>query len=331
MSKYDYDPGPQIAHAGGINIGTPDLEKSLWFFHDLLGMEITYQDSDTVYLRGYQEMIHHSLVLTRQDDAVVNTLSFRVARPQDVELFAQRFIDGGTNVKEIAAGVEEGRGEAVRVLVPGSEHPIELYYDIDKPQAPEHLRSMLLGNSTRRRGLGIQRIDHLNVSTSSATMPQAEQWLREELGMKRREIVKLPDETVNLSWLSVNSRLHDIAIGANDMDGDGRFHHVAFAVANYHDVFTAADILRDNGIQIDAGPGIHGIGQAMYLYVRDPGSNHRIEIYSGGYGIFDPDWEALEWKVEELGHGMTWVGDLPDLNPETSSYVPTTGMAGLDL
>ena len=36
----DYDPGPQIAHAGSINLGTPDLERSLWFFRDLLGMEV---------------------------------------------------------------------------------------------------------------------------------------------------------------------------------------------------------------------------------------------------------------------------------------------------
>lgn len=331
MSKYSYEPGPQISHAGGINIGTPDLEKSLWFFHDLLGMEITGQNSGVAYLRGYQEHIHHSLVLTQQDQATVNTLSFRVARPQDVELFNDRLTGLGNEVQHVPAGSEEGRGEAIRFLVPGSQHPVELYYDIEKPKAPEVLRSKLYGNATKRRGLGVQRLDHLNISTSSATMASAEQWLQDELGMKRREYAVDGEGGLAVSWLSVNPKLHDIAIGANDMDGDGRFHHVAFHVANYHDVLVAADVLRDAGVQIDAGPGIHGIGQAMYLYVRDPGSNHRIELYSGGYPFFEPDWEPLRWDPQDMGYGMTWVGDLPDLNPETSTYVPTTAMSGLDI
>ncbi|WP_433710367.1 hypothetical protein ACQP2U_29000 [Nocardia sp. CA-084685] len=27
--SHDYDPGPQIAHAGGLNLGTPDLWRSI--------------------------------------------------------------------------------------------------------------------------------------------------------------------------------------------------------------------------------------------------------------------------------------------------------------
>lgn len=331
MNKYDYDPGPSIAHAGGINIGTPDLEKSLWFFRDLLGMEVTEQNENVAYLRGYQERIHHSLVLTRQSEAKINTMSFRVTRKQDVELFHDRLLQGENEVLLLPAGTETGRGEAVRFLVPGSQHPIELYYDIEKPEAPEEIRSQLHGNVSRRRGLGVQRIDHLNVSTTPSTINAAEKWLREELGMKRREYVAMDGtpETLFVSWLSVNSKLHDIAIGASE-EGDGRFHHVAFALENFHDVLTAADILRDAGIQIDAGPGRHGIGQAMYLYVRDPGSGHRIELYSGGYPIYDPDFEPLRWGLEDMGIGMTWVGDLPDLNPETSTYTPSTGMSDLE-
>lgn len=334
MSKFNesYDPGPTISHAGGINIGTPDLEKSLWFFRDLLGMEVTAQTADVAYLRGYQEHIHHSLTLTRQAVSAINTLSFRVNRREDVELFHDRILKGETEVQELAAGSEAGRGEAIRFLIPGSQHPVELYYDIEKTEGDPEQSSLLLGNSTRRRGLGVQRLDHLNVSTSPSTIGQAERWLREELGMKRREYAALSDDSDDLwvSWLSVNSRLHDIAIGANEADGDGRFHHVAFHLANFHDLLTAADVLRDNGVQIDAGPGIHGVGQAMYLYVRDPGSGHRIELYSGGMTYFEPDWDAKRWGPNDMGPGMTWVGDIPDLNPETSTYVPTSAMSGLE-
>ncbi|MBV0895527.1 VOC family protein [Microbacterium sp. NC79] len=332
MSKYDYNPGPTISHAAGINIGTPDLEKSLWFFRDLLGMEVTAQTENVAYLRGYQEHVHHSLTLTRQANSAVNSLSFRVGRREDVELFHDRIQKSETDVLELPSGSEAGRGEAIRFLIPGSNHPVELYYDIDRTAGDPDLKSQLLGNSTRRRGLGVQRIDHLNVSTTPSTIGTAERWMREELGMKRREYAAAEPGTDDLwvSWLSVNSRLHDIAIAANEQEGDARFHHVAFHLANYHDVLTAADVLRDNGIQIDAGPGVHGVGQAMYLYVRDPGSGHRIELYSGGYPFFEPDWEATYWGIAEMGAGMTWVADLPNMDPATSTYVTTTAMSGLE-
>ena len=75
-----YDPGPGIAQCGTINLGTKDIEKSLWFFRDILGMEEVERDGDVSYLRCFQELGHHSLVLTQQDENIVNAYSFRVRR-----------------------------------------------------------------------------------------------------------------------------------------------------------------------------------------------------------------------------------------------------------
>ena len=328
MTEVEYDPGPQLAHAGSIHLGTPDLEKSLWFYRDLLGMEVVEQIGGTAYLRGYQELTHHSLILTQQDEARVNAYSFRVKRPQDVELFASRFDEQGIKTLEIPRTQVAGRGEAVRFLVPGSEHPFELYYDIDKPRAPEEIRSKLLNNSSRRRGLGVRRLDHINLQTSAETVGQAEGWLRESLGFKRREILQVP-ELLIASWLSVTPQVHDVAIGVGADGGTGQFHHVAFNIENFHDLLTAADQMRDLDIEWGAGPGKHGIGQAMYLYVHDPGSGHRIELYSGGYLIFDPDWEPLEW-TPNMEFGATWYGHSLDVGPG-GSFLSTTPSAGLDL
>ncbi|MEV5835159.1 VOC family protein [Nocardia sp. NPDC052112] len=328
--SHDYDPGPRIAHAGGINLGTTDLERSLGFFRDLLGMEVVAQTDGVAYLRGYQELTHHSLVLTQQDEATVNTYSFRVQRKQDVELFHKQLEQQEIESIELPAGHELGRGEAVRFLVPGSEHPFELYYDIEKPLAPEELRSKLPSNSSRRRGFGVRRLDHLNVQTSASTVNQSERWLREALGFKRREFAMIPQfpETIMASWLSVTPQVHDIAIGVNAEDATARFHHIAFNIENYHDILRAADEIRDLEIDYGHGPGKHGIGQAMYLYIHDPGSGHRVELYSGGYLIMDPDWQALEWKVPELQYGQTWYGDVLDVGPG-AGFLTTSPSAGL--
>ena len=327
-----YDPGPQIAHAGTINLGTKNLESSLWFFRDILGMEEVERDGDTAYLRAYQELGHHSLVLTQQDEAIVNSFSFRTKRPEDVELFYDELQRLEVDAVEVAAGTEHGRGTAVRFLLPGGEHPFELYYDMEKTQAPEHLRSRLPSNSSRRRGLGVRRLDHFNVQTAPGSINQAERWVQDHLGFKRREFAYLPDSpsTIMASWMSVTPQVHDLAIVANQDEMTGRLHHLAYNLENMSDALTAADVLRDLDVAYGVGPGKHGIGQAMYLYVHDPGSDHRIELYAGGYLIFDPDWEAIEWKPVDFPEGMTWYGDPIDVS-QGSRGRDTTGTAGLRL
>lgn len=326
-----YDPGPQIAQCGTINLGVNDIEKSLWFYRDILGMEEVERDANVAYLRAFQEKGHHSLVLSEQDEAVVNTFSFRTKRPQDVELFYNDLVERGVEVLEVPSGTERGRGEAIRFQIPGGEHPIELYYDMEKPEAPEGIRSRIKSNSSTRRGLGVRRIDHFNVQTAPDSINQAEAWVREVLGFKRREFAMDPDDPnqVRASWMSVTPQVHDLAMVANGEGKKGQLHHLAYNLENMSDLLTAADVLRDLDVSYGTGPGKHGIGQAMYLYVFDPGSDHRIELYGGGYLIFDPDWEALEWKPEEFPEGLTWYGDPIDTTVGSRGR-HTTPTAGLE-
>lgn len=326
-----YDPGPQIAQAGTINLGVNDLEKSLWFYRDILGMEEVERDGDVAYLRAYQELGHHSLVLSEQDEAIVNSFSFRTKRPEDVELFYEDLTRRGVDVLEVPAGSERGRGTAIRFQIPGGEQPLELYYDMEKVAAPEEIRSRVPSNSSTRRGLGVRRIDHFNVQTAPDAINEAEGWVREVLGFKRREFSMNPEdpEQLRASWMSVTPQVHDLAIVANGEGKRGQMHHLAYNMENFSDMLTAADTLRDLEVSYGTGPGKHGIGQAMYLYVFDPGSDHRIELYSGGYLIFDPDWEAIEWKPEDFPEGMTWYGDPIDTKVGSRGRA-TTPTAGLD-
>ncbi|MGX1701967.1 VOC family protein [Microbacterium sp. NPDC055357] len=328
-----YDPGPRIAHAGSINLGTTDLERSLWFFRDLFGMEeVARTDDGVAYLRGYQELVHHSLVLTQQDESRVNSYSFRVQRPQDVELFRDQLVEQQIEAIEVPSGTELGRGTAVRFLTPFSDHPFEFYYDIEKPLAPEPLRSRLPTNSSKRRGLGVRRLDHFNIQTSPGTMNQAERWLQDAMGLKRREYIMMPDHPTTLmaSWMSVTNQMHDVALGVNRLEQTAQLHHVAFNLENYHDMLTAADQIRDLDVEWGVGPGKHGVGQAMYLYVHDPGSGHRVELYSGGYHVFDPDWEPVLWETDNIPHGVTWYGEAIDVTPGSRGRA-TTSSAGLHL
>jgi catechol 2,3-dioxygenase len=316
---------PSIAQLGHVALVTPNLEKSLWYMRDVLGMEVVAEEGDKLYLRCYQELEHHSLVLSEGPEAVCEHVGWRVGAPEDVQAYAEQLRAAGVDVTEHDGG--PGHGESIRFHTPGGEHPFELFYDVERPATKGPERSLVPSNSRPRTGLGPRRIDHVNLWTSADTVASTEQWMSEQLGFKRREYVQPTGAPLVASWMSVTPQVHDVAVMTDfGTNSPGRFHHVAFNMECFSDVLTAADHLRDRGVQIDLGPGKHGIGQAMFLYTRDPGSGHRIELYAGGYFIFAPDWEPILWNEENMDTGLVYYG--PPFSPDPSHpMTPTTACA----
>jgi catechol 2,3-dioxygenase len=70
-------------------------------------------------------------------------------------------------------------------------------------------------------------------------------------------------------------------------------------------VLRAADIYLENGIWIEFAPGKHAIAQGFFLYTHEPGGT-RIEIATGSYLIFDPDWEPVVWTQADRAKGQAW-------------------------
>lgn len=316
---------PSIAQLGHVSLVTPNLEASVGYFRDLLGMEVVAEEGNSLYLRCYQELEHHSLVLTEGAEALVDHIGWRVNAPDHVAALADLARASGVDVSETDGG--PGHGDSVRFHTPGGEHPFELFYDVERPPTPGSERSCVPSNSRPRSGLGLRRIDHVNLWTSGETVETEETWLRDTLGFLRREYVQPDGAPLMGSWMSVTPQVHDLALMMDfGTNSPGRFHHVAFNLENMSDALTAADHLRDRGVQIDLGPGKHGIGQAMFLYTRDPGSGHRVELYAGGYLIFAPDWEPIHWNQANMDTGLVYYG--PQFSPDPSHpMTPTTACA----
>lgn len=300
---------PEIAKLGHIALITPDLEKSLWFFRDVIGLEETEERDGTHYLRAWGDFEHHTLSLTAGDRARVDHIGWRTKRPEDVEGFATLLEKAGTDVKWIEAGFEAGQGRAIRFQLP-SKHPFEIYYDVEKPKAPEGLKSALKNQTYKswRKGVSPRRIDHVNLATNMDP-GGIHAWLAENLGFKMREYIKIPNGPVVSGWMSVTPLVHDVAVmGDTTNAGPNRLHHLAYWLDNAQDLLRAADILSEEAIKF-VGPGKHGISQAMYIYVKDPGSGHRVELFTNGYLIFEPDWEPIEWTPEDMELGLTFWGE----------------------
>lgn len=297
---------PEIAKLGHVEFITPELDASLSFFRDIVGLEEVERTDDSVYLRGARELEHHSLVLTAGDEAKVDHVGWRTRQAEDVDKFARRLEDAGTDVRRIGADEEAGQGEAVRFRLPSGQL-FELYYAVDKPDASERKRSRLKNKVYRRsKTVNAQRIDH--VTFRAPDPAEVIEWLQTNLGFQVNERLWDDNDQLRGVWSSVTPTDHDLAFTTQPDGRTGVFSHVAFFFDNHQEIFDAAELLYENDIDIDGGPGRHAIGLSNFLYVLDPGSGHRTEFYNGGYLVLDPDWSPADWDRDEFMRDGEWKG-----------------------
>ena len=89
-------PAPDILRCAYMELVVTDLEKSRWFYVEVLGLVVTEEDENSIYLRSFEEFIHHNLVLRKGDVAAVaaERLGFGVAhRQQHILVFLGLFGD----------------------------------------------------------------------------------------------------------------------------------------------------------------------------------------------------------------------------------------------
>ena len=78
-------PDFNIVRLSHIELGVRDLTVSKEFYVDTLGLVLTEETSDTLYLRGLEERNHHSFVLQKSSEVSVKRLAFKVFSEADLD------------------------------------------------------------------------------------------------------------------------------------------------------------------------------------------------------------------------------------------------------
>ncbi|MBX3092867.1 MAG: VOC family protein, partial [Cryobacterium sp.] len=107
-----------IIRAAYAELIVSDLAASRTFYVDVLGLVVTYEDENAIYLRAFEEYLHHSLVLRTGPVAALGALAYRVRSQDEVAKAATYFESLGCPVEHRAAGAMRGIGESVRVEDP---------------------------------------------------------------------------------------------------------------------------------------------------------------------------------------------------------------------
>ena len=71
-----------ILRAAYVELHVRDLDASRHFYVDLLGLVVSAETGDALYLRGWEERLHHSIVLRQSDQSAAARLG-SPSRPPD--------------------------------------------------------------------------------------------------------------------------------------------------------------------------------------------------------------------------------------------------------
>ena len=86
-----------ITRASHVELLVADLERSLRFYVEVIGLAITEREEGAVYLRGMEESCHHSVVLRgrRPTRRAGVRIAFRVFTDQQLERLAEHRREAG--------------------------------------------------------------------------------------------------------------------------------------------------------------------------------------------------------------------------------------------
>lgn len=205
-----------------------------------------------------------------------------------------------------------GHGRAYQFRGPDG-HLLELYYETEYYQPPEHLRPTLKNQPQKftGRGAAVKHLDHINFLTSNTEADGA--FVEDKLGLRLTEQILLDSGRRPGLWYRATNKSYDLVYTQDDTGSRGRLHHIAFSVDTNEGIWRAANLFVDHSVFIEFAPSKHAINQTYFVYVYEPGGN-RIEICSGGYLVFAPDWEPITWTEAERKRGQAWG------NPTVASF-----------
>ena len=89
-------------------------------------------------------------------------------------------------------------------------------------------------------------------------------------------------------------------------------HHVGFEVAGWESYRVICDHLAGLGHRVEYGPGRHGPGRNLFVYLRDPSSGLRLELYSDMAHIHDEEaYEPVRWELRDRPRTVNQWGPAP--------------------
>jgi len=155
------EPNMDIAHLGHLELLTPTFDKSVRFFVDVMGMTVSGEKGDSVYLRAYDDYERYTLKLTASKTNGMKHVAYRCRSPQALERRAAALKGSGFDIGWTDGDLGHGK---TFVCKDPDGHVIELYFETEWYEAPPELKPSLKNQAQAfpGRGCNVRRLDHWN-------------------------------------------------------------------------------------------------------------------------------------------------------------------------
>lgn len=312
IPRPNFNPPFNITRASHLVHTVRDLARSRDFYTEVVGLVVSDEDKDTLWLRGVEEIAHHSLTLKRTSGRPQSErVGFRVFTEEDLDRAKSHFDRTGIE----AAFVEvPHQGRTLHFNDPAGT-PVELCASM--PAKPRLYAKIHL-----HKGAAALRMDHYQVLVPDV-VGTAKFYM--DLGFRISDYLYAegPGLVVG-TFLHRKNNPWDIVLL---MRSGPRFHHGGYVVEAYEDIIRACDVAGNLGFRdrIEHGPGRHGHDHAYYCYLRDP-DGHRTELLLPGIQVIDIDEEPVKCPVSGDANMNLW-----GLPPPRSWVEEATDFAGVEI
>lgn len=292
IPKPVFHPAFNITRASHVVMTVSDLAASRRFYTELIGLVVSAEDSDTIYLRGLEEACHHSLVLRRARGT-----------PQCLRIGMRMFTED--DLVRAEAFYRKAGLPTAWVDVPFQGRTLHVSDPLGVPLefcATMTVMPRLVTAFPQFRGGCAHRLDHYQILAPDV---QAACDFYMSQGFRLSEYI-VADHAEELAgvFLQRKGNPHDIVF----FNGHGpRLHHFAYTSIDAATLMRACDVAGTMGMGniVERGPGRHGPGHAQFVYFRDP-DGHRVELFTTHYQIIDIECEPVRWDANSPLRKEIW-------------------------
>ncbi|HEY4238358.1 MAG TPA: VOC family protein [Kofleriaceae bacterium] len=271
-----------------VRLGAEDLDTSVAFATEILGLQLVRRDARRAYLRAGAGADHH-VCYVKGGGLDAEALEFAVPHGTSLGAAADALAKTGYLVREgTKLECEERRVAEAVVLVDPTGNRIELVGG--QETAPTW---------TPSRDAGITEFSHVGLRTTDA--PRDERFW---LGMGAR----VSDWIGETPLLRTDEIHHRIALFPSNRRG---VQHVNFQVGGVDDVMRAYYFLRERGVPIVFGPGRHPTSSAMFCYFQGP--DGIIYEYSAGVRLITDEASYEPRRFPKTASSFCMWGSKPDI------------------
>ena len=283
-----------ITRISHVVLTSRDLDATRYFYESGLGLEVTFHDSERLALRAIEEPGMFSLLFEKVLDdgpGTCRTIGYRMYTDDDLKRAHDWFHERGMAAEFVDRpfqGLTLRITDAVGV-------PVEFCATMD-----QHTNRMRQFHT--HAGGKLVYLDHIQIATHDIESAYA---FYNDLGFRLTEYTATDGtDQVWGVWLKRKNNTQDVVYA----NGAGpRLHHVAYHTPEIANVVHGADVMASLGLAetMDRAPGRHGIGNAFFIYYRDP-DGHRVETFTSHYNVIDVDHEPTRWDLSDLRRSQLW-------------------------